>query len=605
MANDQYKTIGHVFSLLRRININPAYFIVPITLSITAASLEGISMGLLIPMLNGFLQRDYSFIKETIGLRELVGFLPESITSTDRTLFLVLISTFVLIILLKNIVRFLATVSMAYLTTRSVHHLRKQLFNSYLSFGRLYFDRTTVGHHSTVLTQFSLYAMSPLQIIDKFFYSLFSLIVYFVVMASISWKLTLLAVPLFVLLHLSVRTVIGRIQTLSRSIAISLSALGKNVVEILSVIPLVKAYNTEEHERLRYTRISDEAATLEFRKTVAQHFVKPLQETITLFALILLFSFMLYLMVTQKTFTPSSFLVYFYVILNATNKFAVFTGFRGEIAASAAPVDEVRKIFDVSDKHFVPQGEKEFLGLRKAIEFRHLTFSYNQDRAVLDNVSFAIERGQVTAIVGPTGAGKSTITSLLLRYYDCPPGMLFLDDTDIRDFTMASLLRHMALVSQDTLLLNETLKYNISYGRENASDADIESAIDRARLREYVQKLPEGIATRIGDRGVKLSGGEKQRLSIARALLKGADILILDEATSSLDSKTEKLIQEAIEDAVKGKTAIVIAHRLSTIKNADKIVVIEHGKCVEQGTLQDLLKQKDRFFDFWEEQKFA
>ena len=191
-----------------------------------------------------------------------------------------------------------------------------------------------------------------------------------------------------------------------------------------------------------------------------------------------------------------------------------------------------------------------------------------------------------------------------MRYYNCPPDSILFDGKDVRDFTLPSYLEHIAIVSQETLLLHDTLGNNICYGLHDVSEKRLQEVVERSRLTDFVAALPEGLDTLIGDRGVKLSGGEKQRVSIARALLKGADILILDEATSSLDSQTEKLIQDAIDDAITGRTAIVIAHRLSTIKHADKIVVIEDGRLVEQGNLDDLLAKKQKFYQLWEEQKF-
>jgi len=191
-----------------------------------------------------------------------------------------------------------------------------------------------------------------------------------------------------------------------------------------------------------------------------------------------------------------------------------------------------------------------------------------------------------------------------MRYYDCPPESLYIDDTDIRSFTLDSYLHRVALVSQETLLINDSLRHNITYGLKDISEAELNDVLRRSRLEDFIRKLPKGVDTLIGDRGVRLSGGEKQRVSIARALLKNAEILILDEATSSLDSRTESLIQEAIDDAVAGRTSIVIAHRLSTIKHADKIVVIEEGRVSEEGTLDDLLASKGAFFALWEQQKF-
>ncbi len=224
---------------------------------------------------------------------------------------------------------------------------------------------------------------------------------------------------------------------------------------------------------------------------------------------------------------------------------------------------------------------------------------------MLEDISFSVEKTKMTAIVGPTGSGKTTLMSVLMRFYDCEPGMLYVDGMDIREYTLESLRSRMALVSQDTLLFNDTIGNNIAYGLKDVTKKQIQTAVEEASLADFVAKLPQGLDTIVGDRGVQLSGGEKQRVSIARALLKGADILILDEATSSLDSRTEALIQTAIDRVTKGKTSIVIAHRLSTIKNADTIVVIEHGKCVEQGALEELLAKKGVFHSYWEAQKFS
>ena len=216
-----------------------------------------------------------------------------------------------------------------------------------------------------------------------------------------------------------------------------------------------------------------------------------------------------------------------------------------------------------------------------------------------------MEKGKTVAIVGPTGAGKTTIINLLMRFYDCPSSAIFIDGEDIRSFTLQSLRAHIALVSQEVFLFNDTIKNNMIYGldREVGNDELIEVA-KKARLYDFIARMPQGFDTEVGDRGIKLSGGEKQRLSLARALLKGSEILILDEATSSLDSKTEQLIQQAINEAIKNRTSIVIAHRLSTIKNADKIIVLDNGSVTETGTLDELLERKGQFYELWEAQKF-
>ena len=604
MPTKERPIIAQVFALLRRIGIPPRYLVFPILLSLMTAAVEGASMGLLIPLLNGFLQKNFAFAKDIPVLGKLLGNLPPEFLANDRLLFAVILGGFITLFLTKNLLRYSTVLSIAYFSERALHHLRKALFTRYLSFGKLFFDRTNVGHHSTLLLDFSQQALRPVHTIDKYMNSLFSLGAYFVVMLSISWRLTLFALPLFVVLHFTVRSMIVGIKKLSYSIAERGSALGKKAVEILSTIPLVKSSRMEREEQQYYTKISNDKARMDFRARALQEMILPLQEIITICAAALVFVGALYLFGRDQVASSSALMVYFYIVMNASSKFGTLSGFRGTLAATSGPLKEVQHIFDEEGKFFVRGGTKTFTGLREEIACKNITFSYDGDRKVLEDVSFTIRKGEMTAIVGPTGAGKSTLINLFMRYYDCPPETIFVDGEDIRLFSLESYLTRVAIVSQETLLLHDSLRNNITYGINNISEDALCEVVERSRLTDFVAQLPQGLNTFIGDRGVKLSGGEKQRVAIARALLKGAEILILDEATSSLDSATEKLIQEAIDEAVKGRTAIVIAHRLSTIRNADKIVVIEDGRVAEEGTHTELIAAKGLFHHLWEEQKF-
>ena len=240
-----------------------------------------------------------------------------------------------------------------------------------------------------------------------------------------------------------------------------------------------------------------------------------------------------------------------------------------------------------------------------AVRFEGINFHYDPARPILKNVSFEVPAGQMVAIVGPSGAGKSTISRILFRFYDVASGRVLIDGQDIRGVTQKSLRAAIGVVPQDTVLFNDTIYYNISYGRPDASKAEVEEAARQAQIHDFVSKLPEGYQTQVGERGLKLSGGEKQRVAIARTILKGPPILMLDEATSALDSRTEREIQGELDRVSKNRTTLVIAHRLSTIVNADNIIVLDDGVIVEQGRHQDLVGQGGLYASMWSRQREA
>ncbi|MBP8267892.1 MAG: ABC transporter ATP-binding protein/permease, partial [Zoogloea sp.] len=233
------------------------------------------------------------------------------------------------------------------------------------------------------------------------------------------------------------------------------------------------------------------------------------------------------------------------------------------------------------------------------VRFDHVGFAYDPARQILHDVDFAIPAGKTVAVVGHSGSGKSTLARLLFRFYDVQSGAVRVNGSDIRELTQDSLRAAIGIVPQDTVLFNDTLFYNIQYGRPDASREEVEAAARAAQLEDFVARLPEGWQTRVGERGLKLSGGEKQRVAIARTLLKNPDILIFDEATSALDSKTEKAIQAQLDAAARGRTTLVIAHRLSTVMNADEIIVLDQGRIVERGSHTDLLAKGAAYAQMW------
>ncbi len=274
-----------------------------------------------------------------------------------------------------------------------------------------------------------------------------------------------------------------------------------------------------------------------------------------------------------------------------------------EIKQALTDMEKMFALRDIRPEVQDAPNAKDIYDVKGAIKFDHVAFRYDEDRPILKDISFDIQPGQTVAVVGPTGAGKSTLSRILFRFYDIEGGTVTVDGHSLSDITQDSLRKSIGIVPQDTVLFNDTIGYNILYANPNATQDEIEAAAKAAQIHDFIAGLPKGYETMVGERGLKLSGGEKQRVAIARTLLKNPAILILDEATSALDSVTERDIQTALDNAAKNRTTLVIAHRLSTITGADKIIVMEDGQIAEQGTHEELLKKRGLYEALWEQQE--
>jgi subfamily B ATP-binding cassette protein MsbA len=600
-----YRDLVRVMDFLRRIKIRPIHFSIPVICSLAASFFEGISVSLLVPFLKGAIEMNFAFARELPGLKNLITLFPPDLEKRNATIFVILLTTIFVSAMLKNVFTYLSSLTIAWQIRKFAHNLRCAIFERYLSFGKLFFDRQNLGYLAQVLVGHTNNIANTFGQINSIINSFFMLLVYLAMMFWISWQMSFLIFLAFPVFNYSVAWIIKRIWKTSESQARSDQELSKKMYSILSCILLVKAYSRETEEHRHYEQLSGEVRALQFSMDKKTNFISPINEMMMLATLLILISFMTYLIVKVQAGTIAGFLVYFYLIRRTLNMAGVFNHAKAVMASIRGAMREIQAVFDDQDKFFVPDGKRAFEALRHEICFKHASFAYLPQNPILQNLSLTIEKGKMTAIVGPSGSGKTTVINLILRFYDCKPECLFIDGTDIREFTLKSLRNHMALVSQETFLFNDTLKNNITFGLNGSVDEKmIWNAVDKAQLGNYIRHLPDQLETIVGDRGVKLSGGEKQRVAIARAILKKAEILILDEATSALDSQTEKLIQKAINEAVRDRTAIVIAHRLSTIKHADKIAVLDNGRIVEDGTLNELLARKGKFYQYWEEQKF-
>lgn len=594
------------FSLFKKTGIKYHYFLVAAVFSLIAGIFEGISVVVMIPLLKGIITLNFHASIQNKILEHFIRTVSPHLNLTNTMIFILLVVIVFLSALLKNIFQYVAQTSFAYLVRRFTNKLRAELFHRYLSFGKLFFDQTSVGYLQNLITDFpNLLSQKLFQTSAALTQTCF-LIIYFTIMCFISLKLTFVIIITAPLFYFSIQWLIMKIQRTSDAHAYYYTLISKKIQNVLSCIPLVKAYANEDREERDFSHINQTVTDLEFSVDKKYILILPFQEMIMLIVMLFLISAMAFMVLKQGQ-EIGKFLVYFYILKKSINVLGGINNSIGYIATASGPISNITAIFE-SDKDifFVKNGAENFEGLKKSIEIKNLNFSYPDNNTnALEGINLSIEKGKITAIVGETGAGKTTLINLLLRFYDCPPSTIFIDGTDIRRFAIKSLMAYMVMVSQEGLLFNDTLKSNIIYGLDrNVPTKELQQAIDKARLSDFINSLPQGMETLIGDRGTRLSGGEKQRLAIARALLKPADIIILDEATNALDTQTEKLIQEAISEAIKGKTAIIIAHRLSTIRNADKIIVIENGRLVETGSLNELLEKKNKFYQYWQVQKF-
>lgn len=605
--SQMYGNVAALFDFFRQARIVPVYFFLSVVCTSLAVIFNLLGLKLLITLLQGLLKSDFASVGDPLGILHVLSRALPQVFGHPVSRFVFLLGVIFASVVIKNALDYAASLSVGYQIKQADRHLRAQVIRRYLSFGKLHFDRTNAVTATHLIMNAASGVTGQLKPLQKMLSQLMTLAMYLAMMLWISWPLTLIAILIFPVMNAVNHRLVQSIQGAARSHELSQIRLMDRIGNAVACIPLVKAYAAERSEERRLADVSDEEIRLAFDTQKKHQLIRPVQDLTTMAALLLMVTAMVTVFPAGSPERVSEYLVFFYIVRMAMPNFGAISNFRISLATAEAQIERLREMLERDDnKYRVPGGPKEFEGLREGIDFKNLSFAYRGQYEVLRGVNFKIAKGSVTAIVGATGAGKTTLVHLLVRFYDCPPGTIWVDGEDIRDFSIESLMERIAFVSQDQLLFNDTLRANLAYGLKTApDDAAIFAALEKARLDGLVRKLPDGLDTMIGDRGVQLSGGERQRAALARAFLKDADILILDEATSALDSRTERNIQQAIEEAMKGKTAIVIAHRLSTIRNADHIVVIDDGRMIEQGTMASLLEAKGKFYEYWQAQEMG
>jgi ATP-binding cassette, subfamily B, bacterial MsbA len=486
-----------------------------------------------------------------------------------------------------------------------VDRLRKQIFEQLQAFHLSYFSQKRSGELINTLTTEIERIRTVFGSISFLLTRLLTVLVYIVSILLLSWQLSILSILMFGLLGVGISVLTTKIRAASFDISHTNSRLAATFMEFVNGIRTVHAFGTQNFERDRFYRNSQDCLEASSRSIRISALVRPVSEGLATTVLVSMLLIAFTVFVDQGLLKVSSLLTFFFVLFRIVPMVQDVNGVRANLSTLVGSADDIQALLRSDDKQYFENGEIEFQELRRSLDFISVDFGYDPHLSILKNITLTIECGKVTALVGGSGAGKTTLADLIPRFYDPTQGIILLDGIDIRKFEIQSLRRRMAIVSQDTFIFNTSIRDNITYGSPHASDSQIYEAARQANALEFIEEMPTGFATELGDRGVRLSGGQRQRLAIARALLRDPEILILDEATSALDSVSERLIQQSLEKLTVGRTVISIAHRLSTIARADKVVVLEQGEVIEQGSYSELLKKRGRLWHYHQMQNEA
>jgi len=493
---------------------------------------------------------------------------------------------------LKGIFDYAGTYLVNYAGFGMVTDLRDDLYNTILRRSAAFFSKHTTGTLiSTIVNDIEKVqvAMSAVmaEFLQQFFTFLFTAAVVVVIGKQLAWVL-LLFVP--VILYSS-RKIGRQVRSTTRSGQDKLAEVQNILHETITGNRIVKAFGMEAWEAGRYRKAAQRFFRANLRSVAAAAVSSPLMDIIGSVAIALL----LLLgrdQINRGVFTAGTFFAFIigvFKLYDPVRKFALFNNsFQQALGASS----EIFRFIDIEDEVREKPGAKRLPKFARSIEFENVSFGYENgegSRDVLHGISLEVKAGEVLAVVGSSGAGKSTLVHLLPRFFDVTGGRILIDGNDVRDLTLASLRSQIGIVTQETVLFNDTARNNIAYGQPHVSQKQVEEAARAALAHDFIKALPEGYQTMIGERGIRLSGGERQRIAIARAILKNAPILILDEATSALDSESEALVQSALQNLMSGRTVLVIAHRLSTVRRADRIVVLENGTIGDIGAHEELM----------------
>jgi ATP-binding cassette, subfamily B, bacterial MsbA len=574
---------------------------------VLTSMLGGISLGMIIPVVDNILTGKNIVLP---GVQHAPGFLIniiDKINSTPKGSLLNLVVIVVgLLFFTKEAFLFLQTCFMNKLGQSVLKDVRQAIYEKLLALSNNFYSSIKTGELvSRVTFDVGIIVNSITEGLTDLLWQPIQLIIYVAVLIwikvyfSISLWLILVTVFIFPLIIFPVIKIGNKLRKISTSTQESMSDINSLLFETIYGIGIVKSFSAENYQKEKFRAYNNRYYKMMIKSVKRLAVITPLGEFVGMLCMgvVLWFGGK---EVVEGRLSPGAFIAFLAALLSLLKPLKRLSNLYGiNIQATAA----ITRVFNVLDREIAIKNKPDALILndfKNSIEFKEIDFSYNKDRSILNGINLNLSKGKILAMVGMSGAGKTTFVSLLPRFYDPNKGAILIDGKDIRDFTVESLRAQIGIVSQETILFNDTIRNNIAFGKPGAALEKIIESAKAANAHNFIMKMPKGYETTIGDRGIKLSGGEKQRIAIARALFKDPPILILDEATSQLDTESEKLVQEAINRLMANRTVFVIAHRLSTIEHADNIAVFQAGKVIETGTHAQLLEKSGVYKHLYE-----
>lgn len=563
-----------------------------IVFMIFSSIFSGVSIGVIAPFSDKIISNGKIIIPPKVAITKLPFFIEHLVAKINdisrSDMLYILCIVLLALFLLKGVFQFLQSSFMSDIGQLVMRDIRAKLYEKFQSLDLEYFSRKRSGELiSRITNDVSMVENAVSYGFTDLIYQSFQVIVFSTIVIFLYWRWLIFIIPVVPLVSTPIVLVGRKLRKISRLIQEKMADINSFLVETITGVKIIRAFSTENYEIEKFRNQNQEYYRLNMKSIRRTLALAPFTEFIGGVAgVVILFYFGRQVIAGTTSFgVVAVFLVSMAMMLSPFKKLSQVSAIMQRAFAATTRIYEVLevqpKIREEADAWDLP-------GIKDCIEIKDIWFKY-EDAEVLKGINLKCHKGEALAIVGPSGAGKSTMVDLILRFYDPQKGSILIDGRDIKTLNIRSLRRHVGMVTQETILFNDSVRNNIAYGKREATFDEVVEAAKKAFAHDFILNLPQGYDTFIGDRGVKLSGGERQRLAIARAILKNPPLLILDEATSQLDTQSERLVQEALNILMKGRTVFVIAHRLSTIKNASKIVVLNEGRIAEEGSHEELL----------------